>query len=64
MVTMFSKRFFRSAQERMDESESRMENDLATIAKYFDIELMKMPPSLQQMRIGDLMNGKQLLGGH
>ena len=64
MVTMFSKRFFRSAQERMDESESRMENDLATIAKYVDIELMKMPPSLQQMRIGDLMNGKQLLGGH
>lgn len=34
-----------------------MENVLATIDKVFKVELMKMPPSLQNTRIGDLISG-------
>lgn len=47
----------RTAQERMNELEAKMENVLATIDKVFKVELMKMPPSLQNTRIGDLISG-------
>lgn len=42
----------------MNEHEARMENMLATVDKVFKVELMKMPPSLQKTRIGDLMSGE------
>lgn len=41
----------------MNELEAKMENVLATIDKVFKVELMKMPPSLQNSRIGDLISG-------
>lgn len=41
----------------MNELEAKMENVLATIDKVFKVELMKMPPSLQKTRIGDLLSG-------
>lgn len=35
-----------------------MENTLATVEKVFKVELMKMPPSLQNTLIGDLISGE------
>lgn len=35
-----------------------MENTLATVDKVFKVELMKMPPSLQNTLIGDLISGE------
>lgn len=48
----------RTAQERLNELEAKMENVLATIDKVFKVELMKMPPSLQNARVGDLISGE------
>lgn len=42
----------------MNELEAKMENVLATIDKVFKVELMKMPPSLQNARVGDLISGE------
>lgn len=38
--------------------EAKMENTLATVEKVFKVELMKMPPSLQNTLIGDLISGE------
>lgn len=46
-----------AAQQRMNELEAKVENGLATIDKVFKVELMKIPPSLQNTRIGDLISG-------
>lgn len=35
-----------------------MENMLATVDKVFKVEIMKMPPSLQNTLIGDLISGE------
>lgn len=49
---------FLTAQERVNEVEAKMENTLATVEKVFKVELMKMPPSLQNTLIGDLISGE------
>lgn len=49
-----------TAQERMNELEAKMESTLATIDEVFRVELMKLPLSLQNTRIGDLMRGEPL----
>ena len=35
-----------------------MDNMLKTVDKFFKVELMKMPPSLQRTLIGDLIDRK------
>ena len=52
---------FYSAQARVDDLESQVNSDSEAIDKSFNIELMKMPPSLKKMRMGELLNGRQLL---
>lgn len=47
----------RTAQQRMNELEAKMENALATIDKAYKVELMKMPLSLQNTRMVDLISG-------
>lgn len=42
----------------MNDLEVKMENMLATVDKVFKVEIMKMPPSLQNTRIGDLISGE------
>lgn len=37
-----------------------MENLLTTVDKVFKVELMKMPPSLKNTLMGDILNGKNL----
>uniref|UniRef100_A0A3B4EZY3 Borealin N-terminal domain-containing protein n=1 Tax=Pundamilia nyererei TaxID=303518 RepID=A0A3B4EZY3_9CICH len=44
--------------EKECELEAKMENTLATVEKVFKVELMKMPPSLQNTLIGDLISGE------
>uniref|UniRef100_A0A8C2Z6H3 Borealin N-terminal domain-containing protein n=1 Tax=Cyclopterus lumpus TaxID=8103 RepID=A0A8C2Z6H3_CYCLU len=57
-LALFIQQFEKEAQERMNELEARMDNMLATVDKVFKVELMKMPPSLQKTRIGDLISGE------
>ena len=52
---------FLSAQERMNELEAKMENMLATVDKVFKVEMMKMPPSLQNARMEDLISGESFV---
>lgn len=40
--------------------ESKLESLLATVDKVFKVELMKMPPSLQNTLVGDLISRKSL----
>lgn len=47
-----------TAQERMNELEAKVENMLATVDRVFKVELMKMPPSLQNTLIMDLISGE------
>lgn len=42
----------------MNELEAKMESTLSTIDEVFRVELMKLPLSLQNTRIGDLMRGE------
>ncbi|KAK7909709.1 hypothetical protein WMY93_014393 [Mugilogobius chulae] len=58
-LTLFIQQFEKEAQERMRDLESKMENTLATVDKIFRVELMKMPPSLKNMEIGDLLSAKE-----
>ncbi|KAF7669012.1 hypothetical protein LDENG_00264000 [Lucifuga dentata] len=55
-LALFIQQFEKEAQERMNELEAKMDNMLATVDKVFKVELMKMPPSLQNTRIGDLLS--------
>uniref|UniRef100_A0A8C4I2F7 Borealin N-terminal domain-containing protein n=1 Tax=Dicentrarchus labrax TaxID=13489 RepID=A0A8C4I2F7_DICLA len=57
-LALFIQQFEKEAQERMNELEAKMENMLATVDKVFKVELMKMPPSLQNTFIGDLISGE------
>ncbi|XP_039997299.1 borealin-2 [Xiphias gladius] len=59
-LALFIQQFEKEAQERMNELEARMENMLATVDKVFKVELMKMPPSLQSTRVGDLISEEEI----
>ncbi|XP_039465934.1 borealin-2-like isoform X2 [Oreochromis aureus] len=60
-LALFIQQFEKEAQERVNELEAKMENTLATIEKVFKVELMKMPPSLQNTLIGDLITEEEFL---
>ncbi|XP_049593421.1 borealin-2 isoform X2 [Syngnathus scovelli] len=53
-ITLFIQQVEKEAQERMMELESRLDNTLANIDKVFKVELMKLPPSIRNMRFVDL----------
>ncbi|KAM3591270.1 uncharacterized protein V6R79_025874 [Siganus canaliculatus] len=57
---LFIQQFEKEAQERMNELEAKMENMLATVDRVFKVEMMKMPPSLQNTRIGDLISEEEV----
>ncbi|XP_051285080.1 borealin-2 isoform X2 [Dicentrarchus labrax] len=59
-LALFIQQFEKEAQERMNELEAKMENMLATVDKVFKVELMKMPPSLQNTFIGDLISEEEV----
>ncbi|XP_060951914.1 borealin-2 isoform X2 [Limanda limanda] len=59
-LALFIQQFEKEAQERMNELEAKLENMLSTVDKVFDVELMKMPPSLQNTVIGDLTREQEL----
>ncbi len=42
----------------MNELEAKLENMLTTVDKVFKVELMKMPPSLQNTLIRDLISSE------
>lgn len=48
------------AQERMNELEARLESTLSTVDKLFEVELLKLPPSLKSARMGDLISGESV----
>lgn len=59
-LTLFIQQFEKEAQERVRDLEDKMKNDLATVDKYFSVELMKMTPSLKNMRMGDLLSTENM----
>ncbi|XP_040887797.1 borealin-2 [Toxotes jaculatrix] len=59
-LALFIQQFEKEAQERMNELEAKTENMLATVDKVFKVELMKMPPSLQNTLIGDLISEEKI----
>ncbi|XP_019733176.1 borealin-2 isoform X4 [Hippocampus comes] len=52
-ITLFIQQVEKEAQERMNELESRLDNLLGNIDQVFKVELMKLPPSIRKMRVGD-----------
>ncbi|XP_054644463.1 borealin-2 isoform X2 [Dunckerocampus dactyliophorus] len=62
-LALFIQQFEEEAQRRLNELDSRLENMLATIDKVFEIELLKMPPSLQNTLMGDLIREEELSAG-
>ncbi|XP_072769328.1 borealin-2 isoform X2 [Nerophis lumbriciformis] len=54
-LALFIQQFEKDAQERLNELDRKLQNMLATIDKVFEIELLKMPPSLQNTLMGDLI---------
>ncbi|XP_028285358.1 borealin-2 [Parambassis ranga] len=59
-LRLFIQQFEEEAREHMNELETQMENILATVDKVFKVELMKMPPSLQNTHIGDLISEEEI----
>eukprot|EP00066_Takifugu_rubripes_P015816 XP_011605082.1 PREDICTED: borealin-2-like [Takifugu rubripes] len=59
-LALFLQQVEKEAEERMNELEAKMENMLVTIDKAFKVEMMKMPPSLLNTRIGDLISEEDL----
>ncbi|XP_029932132.1 borealin-2 [Myripristis murdjan] len=59
-LALFIQQFEKEAQEHMNEMERKMDNMLATVERVFKVELMKMPPSLLNARIGDLITEDEL----
>ncbi|GLD53664.1 borealin-2 [Lates japonicus] len=57
-LALFIQQFEKEAQERLNELEAKMENMLATVDKVFKVELMKMPPALQNTLTWDLISVK------
>ncbi|CAN9509518.1 unnamed protein product [Ophioblennius macclurei] len=55
-LTLFIQQFEKEAQERMNELEAKVETMLTTVDKVFRVELMKMPPSLQNTRVGEILS--------
>ncbi|XP_008434089.1 borealin-2 [Poecilia reticulata] len=53
---LFIQQIEKEAQDRMRHLESKLESLLATVDKVFKVELMKMPPSLQNALVGDLIS--------
>ncbi|XP_030017547.1 borealin-2 [Sphaeramia orbicularis] len=62
-LTLFIQQFEKEAQERMNELEAKLENTLATVDKVFKVELMKMPPSLKNTLMGDLLSVEEISAG-
>ncbi|XP_029028930.1 borealin-2 [Betta splendens] len=59
-LALLVQQFEKEAQERMIELEDKLENMLSTVDKVFDVELMKLPPSLQNTLIGDLISEEEV----
>ncbi|XP_008294575.1 borealin-2 [Stegastes partitus] len=59
-LALFIQQVEKEAQERMNELEAKMENMFATVNKVFKVELMKMPPSLQNTLIGELISEEEI----
>ncbi|XP_032439918.1 borealin-2 [Xiphophorus hellerii] len=57
---LFIQQIEKEAQDRMRHLESKLESLLATVDKVFKVELMKMPPSLQNTLVGDLISQEDL----
>uniref|UniRef100_A0A3Q2YXZ1 Borealin-2-like n=1 Tax=Hippocampus comes TaxID=109280 RepID=A0A3Q2YXZ1_HIPCM len=60
-ITLFIQQVEKEAQERMNELESRLDNLLGNIDQVFKVELMKLPPSIRKMRVGDWTGESQSL---
>uniref|UniRef100_A0A8C6WLZ5 Borealin N-terminal domain-containing protein n=1 Tax=Neogobius melanostomus TaxID=47308 RepID=A0A8C6WLZ5_9GOBI len=59
-LTLFIQQFEKEAQERMRDLEAKTENLLATVDTFFRVELMKMPPSLKNLRMEDLLSEEEM----
>ncbi|KAF0023442.1 hypothetical protein F2P81_024072 [Scophthalmus maximus] len=57
-LALFVRQFEKEAEERMNELDARMENMLATVDKVYNVEVMKMPLSLRNTLLADLMSVK------
>ncbi|XP_027894203.1 borealin-2 isoform X2 [Xiphophorus couchianus] len=57
---LFIQQIEKEAQDRMRHLESKLESLLATVDNVFKVELMKMPPSLQNTLVGDLISQEDL----
>ncbi|XP_055776896.1 borealin-2-like isoform X2 [Salvelinus fontinalis] len=61
---LFIQQFEKEAQERINEMEEKLEQNLATVDRVFKVELMKMPPALQKTVMIDLINADDISAGN
>ncbi|XP_045921319.1 borealin-2 [Micropterus dolomieu] len=59
-LTLFIQQFEKEAQDRMNDLDAKTENMLTTVDKVFKVEQMKMPPSLQNTLMGDLISEEEI----
>ncbi|XP_029382109.1 borealin-2 [Echeneis naucrates] len=59
-LALFIQQVEKEAEEHMDELAAKLENMTATVDKIFKVEMMKMPPSLKNSRIGDLISEEDI----
>ncbi|XP_037539757.1 borealin-2 [Nematolebias whitei] len=59
-LALFIKQVEKEAQERMNEMKSKLDDMLDTVDKVFQVELMKMPPSLQDTPLSELLSEEEI----
>lgn len=59
-LSLFIQQFEKEANERLSSLEAKTENMLAAVDKCFRVELMKMPPAVKNMTMGDLLSQQEM----
>ncbi|XP_066569800.1 borealin-2 [Amia ocellicauda] len=58
-IKLFMQQFEKEAQEKIREMEKKLDQTLATLERAFKVEMLKMPTSLQQTIMKDLVNEQE-----
>ncbi|XP_077479104.1 borealin-2 [Stigmatopora argus] len=58
-ISLFIQQVEKEAQERMEGLECKLDNLLANIEQVFEVELMKLPPTIRETHLGDLITAEE-----
>ncbi|XP_077593966.1 borealin-2 [Stigmatopora nigra] len=58
-ISLFIQQVEKEAQEQIEGLECKLDNLLTNIEQVFEVELMKLPPTIRETRLGDLITAEE-----